>query len=135
MKSDRIQEFFGPYFVGFGLNKERCKVQMRENTDQKNSKYRHFSRSNSPADFYNHPVFANLTKKFGEFGCAPLKTTLRCHGCPLSVPSQTACREEHFPVIIDAQLRPCQRSTMKYFAKSYVEDVWKCPICASGLRG
>ena len=26
----------------FGLNTERCSVQMRENTDQKNSEYRHF---------------------------------------------------------------------------------------------
>ena len=40
-------EFFGPFFPTFGLNKERYGVSLRvrENKDQKNSEYGHFSRS------------------------------------------------------------------------------------------
>ena len=69
VKSVRIQSFSGPYFPVFGLNTERYgvslqygeilrisqygeilrispySVRMRENTDQKNSKYGHFSRN------------------------------------------------------------------------------------------
>ena len=42
--------FSGPYFPAFGLNTERyCisphSVRMRENTDQKNSVFGHYSRS------------------------------------------------------------------------------------------
>ena len=44
MKSVRIQSLSGPYFPAFGLKNERP-VRMRENTDQKNSEYRHFLRS------------------------------------------------------------------------------------------
>ena len=43
MKSFCIQSFSGPSFPAFELNKERYSV-MRENTDQKNSEYGHFSR-------------------------------------------------------------------------------------------
>ena len=42
-ESVRIRSFSGPYFPAFGLNTER--YGMRENTDQKNSDYGHFSRS------------------------------------------------------------------------------------------
>ena len=55
VKSVRIQSYSGPYFLAFGLNTERYKesqrsispysVRMRENTDQNNSEYEHFSRS------------------------------------------------------------------------------------------
>ena len=51
VKSVRIWNFFVPYFPAFGLNTERYHVSlriqsewMRENTDQKNSEYEHFSR-------------------------------------------------------------------------------------------
>ena len=51
-------EFFGPHFPVFELNTERCSVslhilysvRMRENTDQKNSQYRHFSRGHNIGD-------------------------------------------------------------------------------------
>ena len=54
VKNDRIRSFSGPYFPAFGLNTERYReklrispysVRMRENTDQKNSKYGHFPHS------------------------------------------------------------------------------------------
>ena len=47
MKSVRIQSFFGPHFPAFGLNTDISpySIQMRENTDQKNFDYGHFSRS------------------------------------------------------------------------------------------
>ena len=41
VKSVRIRSFFGLYFPAFGLNS----IQIRENTDQNNSEYRHFSHS------------------------------------------------------------------------------------------
>ena len=37
--------FSGLYFPAFGLNTERYGVWMRENMDQNNSEYWHFSRS------------------------------------------------------------------------------------------
>ena len=43
MKSVVIRSFSCPYFLAFKLN--TCSVQMLKNTDQKNSKYRHFLRS------------------------------------------------------------------------------------------
>ena len=47
VKNFRIRSFSGPYFLTFGLNTERylVSVRMRENLDQKNSEYGHFSRS------------------------------------------------------------------------------------------
>ena len=56
MKSVRIWSYSGPYFSAFGLNTQRhfvfrdtlispYSVRMRENTDQNNSEYGHFSRS------------------------------------------------------------------------------------------
>ena len=53
VKSVRIRSFSGPHFPAFGLNKEEIlrispySVRIRENTDQKNSEYGHFSRSES----------------------------------------------------------------------------------------
>ena len=44
VKSVGIRSFSGLYFAVFGLNTPYS-VQMRENTDQKNSEYGHFSRS------------------------------------------------------------------------------------------
>ena len=48
MKSVRFRSFSSPYFPAFGLNTERYSVslysvRMRENMDQKNSKYRYVS--------------------------------------------------------------------------------------------
>ena len=50
VKRVHIRSFSGPLFPAFGLNTERYEVsvysvRIRENTDQKNSKYGHFSRS------------------------------------------------------------------------------------------
>ena len=46
VKSIRIWSYSGPYHPAFGLNTERyVSLLIRENTDQNNSKYRHFSRS------------------------------------------------------------------------------------------
>ena len=56
VKSVRIQSFSGPCYPAFGLNEKRdtetkrdsifpYSVQIRENTDQKNSKCGHFSSS------------------------------------------------------------------------------------------
>ena len=46
VKSVRIRSFSGPHFPAFGLNTPYLSllVQKRENTDQKISKYGHFSR-------------------------------------------------------------------------------------------
>ena len=46
IKQVRIWTFSGPYFLAVGLqNKYLYSVRMRENKDQKNSEYGHFSRS------------------------------------------------------------------------------------------
>ena len=46
VKSVRIRSYFGPHFTVFGLNRESpYSVRIRENADQNNSEYRHFSRS------------------------------------------------------------------------------------------
>ena len=49
VRSVRILNYSGPCFPAFGLNMERYglpySVRMQENTDQNNSKYGHFSRS------------------------------------------------------------------------------------------
>ena len=48
VKSVHIRSFSGPHFSAFELNTERYypySIRMRENTDQKNSEYRHFLRS------------------------------------------------------------------------------------------
>ena len=44
-KSVRVRSYSGPYFPAFGLNMSPYLVRMRENTDQNNSKYGHFSSS------------------------------------------------------------------------------------------
>ena len=50
VKCVRIRSYSGPHFPAFGLNSERYgvsllySVQMRENADQNNSEYGHFSR-------------------------------------------------------------------------------------------
>ena len=47
VKNVRIGSFSAPYFPAFGRNVSLLgSVRMRENRDQKNSKYGHFSRSN-----------------------------------------------------------------------------------------
>ena len=61
MKSVRIRSFSGPHFPAFGDTPYlSVLVRMRENTDQKNSEYRHFSRSVS----YSHasPIWRSLDK-------------------------------------------------------------------------
>ena len=51
VKSVHIRSFSGPYFLAFGLNTESLhskapySVRIQENTDQKNSEYRHFLHS------------------------------------------------------------------------------------------
>ena len=45
MERDQIRSFSGPYFPVFGLRKSPYSVQMRENTDQKNSAFGQFLRS------------------------------------------------------------------------------------------
>ena len=45
VKSVRISSFSGPYFPAFGLRISPYWVHMRENMDQNNSEYGHFSRS------------------------------------------------------------------------------------------
>ena len=50
VKRVRIRAFSGPFFPAFGLNTERYgmrRVQMRENTDQKNSEYGQFAHSST----------------------------------------------------------------------------------------
>ena len=47
VKSVRIRRYSDPHFPTFGLNSERYSVQMWENTDQNNSEYGHFLRSDS----------------------------------------------------------------------------------------
>ena len=49
VKSVRIRSYSGPHFPAFGLNIRISphSVRMRENVDQNNSEYGHFSRSES----------------------------------------------------------------------------------------
>ena len=51
VKSVRIRSYSGPYFPALGLNTDRYEVcddvRIRENTDQNNSEYKHFSRSDN----------------------------------------------------------------------------------------
>ena len=49
VKTVRIRSYSGPYFPAFGLN-----------TDQNNSEYGHFSRSDYFCIFISDPVFKNL---------------------------------------------------------------------------
>ena len=49
VKSIRIRSFSGPYFSAFGP----YSVWMRKNTDQKNSEYEHFSRSDGLLELQN----------------------------------------------------------------------------------
>ena len=44
IKSVHIRSYSGLHFCEFGLNSERYGVRMRENVDQNNSEYGHFSR-------------------------------------------------------------------------------------------
>ena len=52
MKSVRIQSYSGPDFSTFGMNTERYGVRMGENTDQNNSEYGHFLRSDTLHTLY-----------------------------------------------------------------------------------
>ena len=65
MKSVRIQSFSGPYFPALKLNTERygVLVRMRENTDQKNSEYGHFSRSKLAHLFFSYFAMILGSKK------------------------------------------------------------------------
>ena len=63
IKSVRIRSYSGPYFPAFGLNSDIRSIspysgRMWENTDQNNSEYGHFSRSNS---------FIDITKSLNSF--------------------------------------------------------------------
>ena len=65
VKIVRIRSFSGPHFPAFGLNTERYglsySVWMRENTDQKNSEYGHFSHfsrcENVALNAFSHNIF------------------------------------------------------------------------------
>ena len=69
VKSVHIRSYSGPYFPAFGLNMDRYSVlrispysvRMRENTDQNNSEYGHFLRSEY---FSSHTEKSN---KYFEF--------------------------------------------------------------------
>ena len=54
VKSVRIRSFSGLYFPAFGVNTKKCiypyLVRMRKNTNQKNSEYGQFSRSDDIFD-------------------------------------------------------------------------------------
>ena len=45
VKNVHIRSYSGPYFPAFGLSISPYSIRMRENTDQHDSKYGHFSRS------------------------------------------------------------------------------------------
>ena len=60
VKSVRIRSFSGSYFPEIGLKTAQHSVQMRENTEQKNSEYRHFSRS----DELRQNIFAKYKSDF-----------------------------------------------------------------------
>ena len=77
VKGVYIWSFSSPYFSAFGLNTERYSpysVQMRRNTDQKNSEYGHFShsvylnqyemRANTNSKYYTYFICANTIKYF-----------------------------------------------------------------------
>ena len=81
-----IQSYSGPHFPAFGLNTQRCiylmfSVRMRQNADQNNSEYGHFSRSVHYTHFM--PVFhfcvllkCQKTKVFLKFVTRIRKGTL-----------------------------------------------------------
>ena len=64
VKSVHIRNFSSPYFPAFGLNTEfqisQYLVRMLENTDQKNSKYGHFSGS----DLFSQSLAEWLSVRF-----------------------------------------------------------------------
>ena len=74
VKGVRIRSFSGPYFPAFKLNPERLESnwkqrdtplspyadRMRENTDQKNSGYGQFSRSDSLKDVLSVAAFQEI---------------------------------------------------------------------------
>ena len=67
--SVRIRSFFGPDFRAFALHTERngVSVRMWENTNQKNSRYGHFPRSESHSIWYileRRKASKNWGKKF-----------------------------------------------------------------------
>ena len=76
MKSVYIRIYSGPYFPAFGLNTGRYSVSLRilrtspysvrmqENTDQNNSKYGHFLRSDIYKNYLELCSYLLLSKEF-----------------------------------------------------------------------
>ena len=89
IKSVRIRSYSGPHFPAFGLNTEFCispySVQMRENADQNNSEYRHFSRSAESSVFHltlltmakQRKTMIQFFKKFKNLSKRKFKIVLR----------------------------------------------------------
>ena len=59
VKGVHIRSYSVPYFPAFGLNTEKCSVRIRENTDQNNSEYGQFSRSDYNNCLQKNDVYLN----------------------------------------------------------------------------
>ena len=108
VKSVRIWSFSGPYFPAIGLNTERSpySVRMRENTDQKNSEYGLFSRSEY---FINNVSQAILFKLL----CIPtLLHNIQKHAI---LPGHCILVTGLNPGVY---LKPCQTSMLEYFSEN-----------------
>ena len=71
VESVGIQSFCGPYFPVFGLN--TYSVRMRENMDQKNSEYGHFSRN------VQETIISKISKKLvqTDIDCPHLQNMIK----------------------------------------------------------
>ena len=76
VKSVRSRSYSGPHFPAFGLmwteyEKIRCissySVRMRENADQNNSQYEHFTRSERHQNDFNNVVLLSLLLRLNLF--------------------------------------------------------------------
>ena len=76
VKNVRIWSFSGSYFPTFWLDTERYGVSLRiqsewrENTDQKNSEYEHFSRSDGGDKFYTKKILLLTTEQLKLHWCS-----------------------------------------------------------------
>ena len=77
VKSVRIRSYSGPHIPAFGLNTETeygetlrislYSVQMRENADQNNCEYGHFSRIGIYSNTYNGAFLQKLLTAFNRY--------------------------------------------------------------------
>ena len=79
VKIVRIWSYSGPYFPAFGLNISPYSVRMRENTDQNNSEYGHFSRSVCLAKIYK--LLSTCLFKRNIFICCLIKYIMKLIIC------------------------------------------------------